>query len=91
MSDISKLTNTILSLHIKDRKGIWKERRKNFYCLAVNLLELSDLQAAMEQLKQDDKLLQMPKKEQCLYVTEIVQNIADKRDVKLKLIKKAKK
>lgn len=45
----------------------------------------------MEQLKQDDKLLQMPKKEQCLYVTEIVQNIADKRDVKLKLIKKAKK
>ncbi len=63
-------------------------RRKNFFCVAVNLLELSELQEVIKQLQSDKELLSFPIKEQSLYVVEKLQNIADKRNVKLKLIKK---
>ena len=56
--------------------------------MAVNLLELSELQEVIKQLQSDKELLSFPIKEQSLYVVEKLQNIADKRNVKLKLIKK---
>ncbi len=63
-------------------------RRKNFFCVAVNLLELSELQEAMKQIKSNDELPELPFKEQCSYVAEVLQNIAGKRNIELKLIKK---
>lgn len=63
-------------------------RRKNFFCLAVNLLELSELREAMKQIQSKDALSSLPFKEQCLYVAEVFQKIADSRNIKLKLIKK---
>ncbi len=65
-------------------------RRKNFFCVAVNLLELSEIQEAIKQIQANKELPSLPLKEQCLYVTEVFQKIADGRNVKLKLFKKKK-
>lgn len=63
-------------------------RRKNFFCVAVNLLELSEIQEAIKQIDSNDELSSLPFKEQCLYVAEVFQKIADRRNIQLKLIKK---
>ena len=63
-------------------------RRKNFFCMAVNLLELSELQEAMKQIQSNDELSALPFKAQCSYVAEMFQKIAGRRNIKLKLIKK---
>ena len=63
-------------------------RRKNFFCVAVNLLELSELHEGIKQIQSNDELPSRPVKEQALYVAEVFQRIADKRNIKLKLIKK---
>lgn len=63
-------------------------RRKTFFCVAVNLLELSEIQEAIKQIQFNDELSSLPFKEQCLYVVEVFQRIADRRNIKLKLIKK---
>lgn len=63
-------------------------RRKNFFCVAVNLLELSEIQGAIKQIQSNKELPSLPFKEQCSYVAEVFQKIADRRGIKLKLIKK---
>lgn len=63
-------------------------RRKNFFCTAVNLLELSELKEAMKQIQSHDELPSLPFKAQCLYVTEVFQKLADRRNIELKLIRK---
>ena len=63
-------------------------RRKTFFCVAVNLLELPELQEAIKQIQANDELPSLPFKEQCLYVIEVLQKIAERRNIKLKLIKK---
>ena len=63
-------------------------RRKNFFCVAINLLELSEIQEAVNQLQSNDELSSLPIKEKCLYAVEVFQKIANRRNVKLKLIKK---
>ena len=63
-------------------------RKKNFFCVAVILLELSEIQEAAKQIQSNDGLSSLPFKEQCLYVAEVFQRIADRRDIKLKLLKK---
>lgn len=63
-------------------------RRKNFFCVAVNLLELSEIREAIDQIQSNDELPSLPFKSQCLYVAEVFQKIADRRNIKLKLIKK---
>jgi len=63
-------------------------RRKNFFCVAVNLLELSELQEALKQIQSNDELSALPFKAQCSYVVEVLQKIADKKNIELKLIKK---
>lgn len=63
-------------------------RRKNFFCVAVNLLEISELQEAMKQIKQNDELSVLSVKEQCSYIVDILQKIADRRNIELKLVKK---
>ena len=63
-------------------------RRKNFFCVAVNLLELSEIQGAIKEIQSNEELPSLPFKEQCSYVAEVLQKIADRRGIKLKLIKK---
>lgn len=70
------------------KKADLERRRKNFFCVAVNLLELSEIQEAMEQIRSNNELSSLPFKEQCLYVAGVFQKIADRRNIKLKLIKK---
>lgn len=64
-------------------------RRKNFFCVAVNLLDLSEIQEAIKQIQSNDQLPSLPFKEQSLYVAEVFQKIADRRNIKLKLMKKS--
>ena len=63
-------------------------RRKSFFCVAVNLLELSEIQEAIEQLKADMELSALPTKERAFRVAEIFHQIAGRRNIKLRLIKK---
>lgn len=63
-------------------------RRKNFFCVAVNLLELSELKEAMEQIESNDELSSLPLKVQSLFVVEVFQKFAAKSNIELKLIKK---
>lgn len=63
-------------------------RRKTFFCVAVNLLELSELQEAITELQSNEELASLPVKERSAYAVEVIQKIADKRNVKLKLIRK---
>ncbi len=63
-------------------------RRKNFFCVTVNLLELSELQEAMKQIQQNNTLSDLSFKEQCAYIVDMFQKIAEKRNITLKLIKK---
>lgn len=63
-------------------------RKKNFFCVAVNLLELSELQDTMGLLNSNEELSSMTIKERAAYATEIFSRIADQRGIKLKLIKK---
>lgn len=62
-------------------------RRKNFYCVAVNLLELDDVKTVMDQIK---KQIQPndPMKEKSAAAVRLFQAMADKRSITLKLRKK---
>lgn len=60
-------------------------RKKAFFCVAANLLELPELQEAMERLSAADDL---PIKEKSKYAADVFQKIADRRNVELKLRKK---
>ncbi|MCL2053103.1 MAG: DUF3795 domain-containing protein [Oscillospiraceae bacterium] len=61
-------------------------RRKGFYCLAVNLLELSDIKAVMGQLGGAVDSA-MPIKEKAKTVANLFQAMADKRNISLVLRK----
>ena len=63
-------------------------RRKNFFCVAVNLLKLSELQKAINQIRANGELASLSTKEQCSFVVDVFQKIADSSSIELKLIKK---
>lgn len=63
-------------------------RKKTFFCLAVNLLELEDLKNVMGQIKPVEKFEELPLKEKAAYVTGQFQKVADEQGVLLKLRKK---
>ena len=63
-------------------------RKKTLFCVAVNLLELSELQEALNQIKSNESLFVMTEKERCSYVADVFRKIADRRNVELKLHKK---
>ena len=64
-------------------------RRKSFFCIAVNLMDLQDLKSVMEQIKEetkpDDTL-----KEKSAAAVRLLEAMADKREISLKLRKKTK-
>jgi hypothetical protein len=64
-------------------------RRKSFFCLAVNLLELQEIKIVMERLANDitaDALT----KERAVAATSVFEEMAGQRSISLKLRKKAK-
>lgn len=63
-------------------------RRKTFFCVAVNLLELSEIQEAVKQIEENSELAALSVKERSLYVVNVFQGIADKRGLSLKLNRK---
>lgn len=66
-------------------------RKKAFFCLAVNLLELSDLKMVMVRIKEDKELESLSSKARVAYVVKLFQNVAGQRKITLKLRKKTKK
>lgn len=63
-------------------------RKKTFYCVAVNLLELSEIKEVLNQLKFNDARSALPRKEQCLYAARCFQEIAERSGIEIKLINK---
>ena len=60
-------------------------RRKTLFCLAVNLLELSDVQSVVDQLMASD----LPTvKERAVYAASLFQETADEKGISLKLNRK---
>ena len=66
-------------------------RRKTFFNTAVYLLPLEDLQSVMELLESRPELEDRPIKEQALAAVGLLQEVADRRGMSLKLVKKPKK
>lgn len=67
-------------------------RRKSFFCTAVNLLALVDVRAVMEQIAGWQPEAGLPedaeRKQRAAFAAACFQEMADKRDVSLKLRKK---
>jgi len=59
-------------------------RRKSFFCLAVNLLDIADVNSVMEQL---DGKMQLPLKERAKFAAGLFQAVADEKGIVLKLNK----
>jgi len=66
----------------------WNDgRRKNYFCIAVNLLDLQDIKDVMEQINDETKPDE-PIKEKSATAVRLFQAMADKRNITLKLRKK---
>lgn len=65
-------------------------RRKSFFCTAVNLLPLQDLQRVMKRLKTETSE-SGPAKERSAAAVRLLQTAADRQNVSLKLRKKPSK
>nr|WP_330411158.1 DUF3795 domain-containing protein [Enterocloster clostridioformis] len=63
-------------------------RKKNFFCVAVNLLELQELQKVLEQTRNKSGIEMLPPKEKSAFVTKLLQDVAAKNKISLKLHKK---
>lgn len=63
-------------------------RRKNFFCVAVNLLELSEIKEVLHQLETDGRLSSLPIKARCAHAVEALQEIANGKGIQLKLTRK---
>ena len=65
-------------------------RRKSFYCMAVNLLALSQLQAILQQLEEEGNLRGAFVKERAAAAVDLLQKAAAEKEIVLKLRKKPK-
>ncbi len=65
-------------------------RRKSFYCMAVNLLALSQLQTILQQLEEEAGLHEASLKERAAAVVDLLQKAAAEKGIVLKLRKKPK-
>lgn len=63
-------------------------RRKGFFCIAVNLLELQDVKTVMERIE-DQIPSEMLLKEKAKSAVQLFQEMADMRNIVLKLRKKS--
>lgn len=63
-------------------------RRKSFFCMAVNLLELAELREAIGLIHENAGAPHLPLREKSLYAVKTLQDIAARRGVQLKLNRK---
>lgn len=63
-------------------------RKKSFFCLAVNLLEISEIRHIMQRLAEWEELASTPIKERAARAAELFQEAAGRSGVVLKLHKK---
>jgi hypothetical protein len=61
-------------------------RQKNLFCVAVNLLDLEDAKVVVEQLRNDAEQ-DTPLKEKALMAARLFEEMAEKRNISLKLRK----
>jgi len=66
-------------------------RRKSFYCMAVNLLELHDLKSVMEDIESEVGSNQLTANEKAKIAVKIFESMAGRRNIHLKLYKKKEK
>lgn len=66
-------------------------RHKSFFCIAVNLLNVQDLKAVMEQISIKLSSGNLSMKEKATVATRLLQSLAEQRSVVLKLNKKPSK
>lgn len=66
-------------------------RRKSFFCIAVNLLELQDLKSVMKQIATETQMDNLMIKEKATLAVSLFQTMASKRNIVLKLNKKPRK
>lgn len=64
-------------------------RHKSFFCLAVNLLQWQEIQAVVGQLAAETRPEHAPK-EKAATATRLLENVAAKRNIELRLRKKQK-
>ena len=60
-------------------------------CIAVNLLEVSELQEVMKLLQSNVELSLLPAKERSLYVVNAMKEIAERRNIEVRLRRKSRK
>lgn len=65
--------------------------RKTFYCVAVNLLPLQDLENVMNQIAEDASFNSLKIKEKAEKAVSLFQNLAIQQELELKLRKKPTK
>ena len=65
-------------------------RRKSFFCMAVNLLELEDLRSAMKEIEEEVSGKELTVKEKAVISVEILKSAAARKNIVLKLRKKEK-
>lgn len=63
-------------------------RRKTFFSVAVNLLELPELEQSLARIEKWDTIPDRPLKERSAYAAEVLKETAEKRGLELKLRKK---
>lgn len=66
-------------------------RKKTFYCLAVNLLELEEIKSVMEQIENETSSANITSKEKAAIAVKLFEAVADKQGIVLKLNKKSNK
>ncbi len=62
-------------------------RRKSFYCLTVNLLDIDDIRSIIDEFESGD-ILEMSAKQKADMLKDMFIGLADKQDMKLKLNRK---
>lgn len=65
-------------------------RRKSFFCIAVNLLELPDVLSVVEQIRAETEWENLTLKEKAAFAANLFQTMAAKRNIVLKLRKNDK-
>ena len=63
-------------------------RRKSFFCIAINLLELQDVKSAMKQIAAETKSADLTLKEKAAHAVKLFQDMAAQQNIALKLNKK---
>jgi hypothetical protein len=66
-------------------------RRKNFFCVAVNLLELHEIKQVIKQIEENAEFNSLTLKDKSAHVVGLFQDIAKRQNVELKLRKKPSK